>query len=135
MTESVVVEQNEEIYEKLGEAFCQVLMMELNRALTESGIDAAGIRQEVCSRFGYGIGNFLDQSWIETGGQKHYPRLCFAGDCLYVSPKDVEPVQFPPPDFPYHLIAEEAAGRFFEEQGEQLQGVRIGAVEDRNENE
>ena len=135
MTESVVVEQDEDLYEKLGAGFFQVMVMELNRALKESGVDAAGVRQEVCSRFGYGMGNFIDQYWIEIDGKKHYPRICFATDCLYNSPREVEPVQFPPAEFDHHYVAEEVAVTFFEHQAEQLEGIHIGAVEDRNPHE
>lgn len=130
MAQSIEVEQDDDLYWNLGSAFAQVLSMEINDALKDTGIDDAKTRRKICSQIGFGLGNFLDQYWMEIGGQKYYPLLCFSKKFLDigVEPQEIAPVQLPSKDFEFHGAADDVTVDFFKKQNEQLEDVRIGPI-------
>ena len=130
MAETVKVEQDEQRYWELGTAFTQVFVMELNDALKQGSVDDAEKRQQICSRVAFGMGNFLDQYWMEVEGRKYYPLLCFAEQFLDigVAAEEVEPLHLPAKEFEFHGAADDVTIEFFRRQGEQLERVRIGVI-------
>lgn len=130
MAESIVVEQDEDLYWTLGSQLMQIMIAELNDALKSGGVTDAKARQKICSPFSFGLGNFIDQYWMEIDGQKYYPLICFSKQFLDVSqsPKTIEPLQLPSKDFEFHGAAGDVAVDFFGKQAEELEGVRIGYI-------
>lgn len=131
MTDSLGVERDDELYWELASAFAEVQIMELNEALKDCGIDDAGQRQNICSRFAFGMGNFLDQYWMEVDGKKHYPMVCFSETFLDTDTTldSIAPLQIRSEDFEFHAAADEASA-FFGENDQKLSRCRIGCVGD-----
>lgn len=130
MTDSIVVQRDSDRYWELASAFIEVQIMELNDALKEYGIEDAGLRQSICSRFAFGMGNFVDQYWLEVEGTKYYPLVCFSEQFLDtdVPIESLGTVQIRSTDFEFHAAADDEAMFFFRENGEQLKRCRIGGV-------
>ncbi len=130
MAEAIQVEQDERQYWELGDAFVQVLVAELNDALKSMGVDDAEQRHLLCSRLAFGLGNFLDQEWMEVDGRKFYPLLCFSEKFLdFGAPlKELEPLQMPSKEFEFHGAAVDVAHDFFKSQNEEFKGIRVGVV-------
>jgi hypothetical protein len=65
-------------YEEAGIEFLQVMAVELDIALKDSGVADVKTRRKVVDTFCFGMGNFLDQYWFEAAGKKQYAVVCFA---------------------------------------------------------
>jgi hypothetical protein len=129
MTEVVKVEQDDSFYWAAGSEFAEILVDELNSSLKENGITSAEQRQKICSQFMFGVGNFLDQYWMEVDGEKRYPVLCFTNKFLDIGVPvaEVEPLYLPVKDFEFHGAASDVTNEYFGTQGEQL-SIRVGSV-------
>lgn len=134
MPDTVEIERDGERYWALGSAFQEIQIMELNEALKKHGVGDAQLRQAICSRFAFGMGNFLDQYWMEVDGRKYYPLLCFSEKFLDVdvAPHEIGPVQAPA-GFEFHDGADDMAIFYFRDQSEKLARARIGTVGDEDE--
>lgn len=134
MSDTIAIERDGERYWGLGSAFTEIQIMELNEALKDCGVADVEQRQEICSRFAFGMGNFLDQYWMEVDGRKYYPMLCFSEKFLDtdVSIQEIGPVQAPA-DFEFHAAADDMAIFYFRDQSEKLARAKIGIVGDEDE--
>jgi hypothetical protein len=135
MADSITVERDDEHYWELASAFAEVQIMELNDALKECGIEDADLRQKICSRFAFGMGNFLDQYWMEVDGKKHYPMVCFSQTFLDTDTpiESIAPLHIRSEDYEFHAGADDEAIFFFRDNGQQLNRCRIGCVADEGE--
>ena len=129
MSEQVKTEQDNSFYWTAGSSFVEIMIDELNGALKENGVMDADQRRKICSQYAFGVGNFLDQYWIETNGRKRYPLLCFTDEFLDIGvpAADVEPLYLPVKDFEFHDAASGIADEYFGVQEEQL-SIRIGFI-------
>ncbi len=130
--ENLAVEQNSDRYWEMSYALLKVLAMELNEALKDSGVTDVEIRQQICSRFGFGMGNFLDQYWMEINGEKCYPLLCFSKQFLDTDShlEQIAPLYVPSKEFEFHGAADDATKEFFRSHAENLDSgpLRVGVV-------
>lgn len=129
MSENIQIERDSQKYWDLGNAFSEVVIDELNDALKENGILDAELRQQICSRFGFGFGNFLDQYWFEHESKKYYPLIAFTEEFLNTGTpiSEVEPLHLKSEDFEFHGAMDEAATVYFEENNQEAT-VRVGYV-------
>ena len=93
----------DEAYEEAAMTFLRVLAMEVDDALKHAKVTDLKTRRKVVDRFCFGMGNFLDQYWLEAGdGKRYFPVLCFSPEHL-----DDDPQTLGLPDaFAYHEMAD-----------------------------
>jgi hypothetical protein len=130
MADTLNVVQESDTYWQLGCSFVEIQTMELNDALIHCGVADADLRKRICQRFGFGMGNFLDQYWLWIEDRTYYPLLMFSESFLDVGdPVDeLGLVQLRSPDFEFHGVADDTAEEFFTKQGEKLRRATIGCV-------
>lgn len=137
MAEPTQIDRDEETYWHLARAFVRVLMVEANDALKECGVEDPQLRQRIASQFGFGLGNFFDQCWLEANGQRYYPLLCFterfpgaAG-----SAAELGTIRGPVPEVELHAMADDEAHWFYTEQKEDEASVPMGLQGDADDAE
>lgn len=132
MEKTITVEQDGSNYWNMSYAFLKVVAMELNEALKDSGVTDAEARQQICSRFGSGFGNFLDQYWMEIDGKKCYPLVCFSDQFLNSGTdiQEIAPLYITNKEFEFHGAADDATIEFFKSHAENLDSgkLRVGFV-------
>jgi|GEM_PF-3372338 hypothetical protein len=110
-------------YEEVAIDFLMVLALEVDLALKHGGITDVDQRREIVDYFCFGMGNFFDQHWFQSGDKKYYPVLCFSEKHL-----DDEPEELGLPDsFSYH---DYAFGMFDQltEDGNGSYQIQVGLV-------
>ena len=75
-TETKIV--RDDAYEEIAATFQSVEVFELDEALKDCGIENKELRQKICDRYFFAIGNFHDQYWFKFDDKKIYPMLCFS---------------------------------------------------------
>lgn len=130
MPESLSVVRDEEAYWALARGFVRALIVEVNGALRKAGVEEKARRRKICERAVFGIGNLIDQYWLEVDGRTVYPVLCFsdrfpAGETPL---RKLGPVQFPEKAVELHAMASDEVEWFFKEQKEKDSAVTMGCV-------
>ncbi len=103
-------------YEQFAMAYQCVLIGMLQRALRRSRLEPEQVQKAV-NRFLFELGNFHDQGWLESGGERVYPLLCFTRKFLNVDTKinEIGKINAPSAGFAFHehamgLVQEYLAG-------------------------
>lgn len=68
----------DDAYEEIAATFQTIEVFELDETLKECGIDDKELRQKICHRYFFGIGNFHDQYWFKVEDKTFHPLLCFS---------------------------------------------------------
>ena len=70
--------QQTDAYEEMAATWQCLEIARLNDVLKSSGVTSQQLRKEICSRYFFGSGDFLDSGWFECAGKPLHPGLCFA---------------------------------------------------------
>lgn len=132
MAEIVLGVRNEDAYWRLAKEFIRALIVHVNHAMREAGIQQRVTRRQVCEHAVFAIGNFFDQYWLGVDGQKVYPVLCFARQFLdsVTELKMLGPVEFPDKAVELHAMVSDEVEWYFNEREESEESVIMGTVGD-----
>jgi hypothetical protein len=128
-----VIHEDSDTIEFLDEAamtFMALTVHRLNGALTESGVDDAALRQEVCARFLFEFAYHHDAGWLSQGRQKLFPLVAFA---KRQDPKEDEnlgeiaEIHVPTPASSWHEYAHGVVSQYFEEAAESVDDISFGS--------
>jgi hypothetical protein len=122
----------DDAYEEIAACYQGVLVMELDEALRDSGIEDEATRRRVCARLLFGLGNFHDQYWFRAGGRRMHPLLCFSEAFLDTDTplSGLGTVYAPSPSFAFHEYADGAVTWYFEDRDADGDEPEIGLVGD-----
>ena len=113
-------------YEDAAIEFLRVMALEVDDALKHAKVTDVKTRRKVVDRFCFGMGNFLDQYWLETAdGKRYFPLVCFSEEHQDYNPKVIGC----PDMFAYH----EMVGGLFDDLTNKGKGpyrLKIGLVGD-----
>jgi hypothetical protein len=108
----------DDIYEELGSSYQCLQVSLLDRALQESGVMDAVVRQKVCESFLFSLGELHDHGWLRSSPEVEplYPLLCFSEKFLNVnsSVEELGSVYVPSEGFSFHEYAHGNASLLFE---------------------
>jgi hypothetical protein len=128
-----VVHEDNDTIEFLDEAamtFMALTVHRLNTALTESGVDNAALRQEVCAKFLFEFAYHHDAGWLSQGGQKLFPLVTFA---KRRNPEEdenlggIEEIHVPTSASSWHEYAHGVVSQYFEESAETVDDISFGS--------
>ncbi|MBC8352430.1 MAG: hypothetical protein H8E66_10610 [Planctomycetes bacterium] len=125
----------DDAYEEMGSAYQCIQINNLNGALKDHGISDAAVRRKICEQFVFAMGNFHDQYWFESEGQRVYPLLCFSPRLLNVY-SDVNQLGdvFAPSDmFAYREYAFGNNSWYFDDHNEDASEIPLGVFEDEDQ--
>ena len=92
----------DEDYEPVAMEFLRVLGVELDLVLRKCGITEPKLRDAVVDTFCFGMGNFFDQYWFESDGNRYWPVLAFSQQ--HIDAESFVEARYPPV-FSYHEYA------------------------------
>lgn len=127
------VHEDDNTIEFLDEAamtFMALTVHRLNSALTESGVDDAALRQEVCAKFLFEFAYHHDAGWLIQGGQKLFPLVTFV---KRREPKEdenlgkIEDIHVPTLASSWHEYAHGVVSQYFEEDSEGVDEISFGS--------
>lgn len=121
-----------EDYVDFALAFQSLLVDQLNSVLKDRGMDEEIDRREVCEAFLAGLGDTLDQHWIDVDGERAHPILAFSEN--HLGPNTALPalgaVLFPSEAFANREYVYGTVADFYEDHHESTPGITTGSVLD-----
>jgi hypothetical protein len=128
-----VIHEDSDTTDFLDEAamtFMALTVHRLNGALTESGVDDAALRQEVCAKFLFEFAYHHDAGWLAKDGQKLFPLVAFA---RRQDPREDEnlgqiaEIHVPTQASSWHEYAHGVESQYFEEAAEGVDDISFGS--------
>ena len=121
----------DDAYEEMASNYQCLQIDALNSTLTENGIDDVALRRNICEQFTFAIGNFHDQYWFDSDGQRVCPILCFSPRFLNTDTDVTQlgDVYAPSEMFAFHEYAFGNNAWYFDEHDEDASEIQHGPFE------
>jgi hypothetical protein len=117
-------------YEEIAAKYQYRLIALLDDTLQETGITDQTMRQDICAKFIFRLGNFHDQQWFMAKGQTFHPALCFTKEFLDTD-TDVDnlgEVYAPSRSFDFHDCADGTVEVYFQDRTADSVDLLCGGV-------
>ena len=124
-----------EFLDEAGMTYMALLIDGLNSLLKEHGVAEAERMKEICSSLLFHAAYNLDAGWFVQGDTKLFPRVFFAERAVPGPDENlgaISRLHVPTEASSWHEYAHGVASQYFEEDDEEVAGVRTGSYDIEN---